>query len=505
MLKPQRQKAPARKKLLLISNRLPISLVRSGGGWKAVPSSGGLVTAMGPVLRNRGGLWVGWPGAGRTPGLKTLVEAEQKNIGFDLSPVLLTQEEQDKFYYGFSNEIVWPLFHGLQSLCNYDPDYWRAYRQVNRKFAENIAAHDLKDAYIWVNDYHLMNVAEALKEKGVNATTGFFLHIPFPPLDIFQKLPWRTQVLKGLLEFDLIGLQTARHKRNFLQSVRASFRDAVVYGKGPVQRIRYDGRDIRVGSFPISIDYRAFASNSATPEVEVQAQNLHAAYPGCKKILGIDRLDYTKGLPYKLEGFRRALLRYPKLRRKITLIQVVVPSREEIPEYHDLKAHIERLVGEINGQLAEPGWLPIQYLFRSLRRDELLAYYRAAEIALVTPLEDGMNLVAKEYCAASRVEDSVLILSEFAGAAAQLRVGALTVNPCDLEGVAEAIHTAYYMDGEEQKSRMRKMQRQLRSQDIYHWVDSFLQAGIASDLEAYPTMVDAAHEQVDDSWWWESM
>jgi trehalose 6-phosphate synthase len=504
-LKPSQKRASSKGKLVLISNRLPISIVRNDGKWTAVPSSGGLVTALGPVLRNRGGLWVGWPGAARTPGLKRLVEAEQKNIGFELSPVMLTQEEQDKFYFGFSNEIVWPLFHGLQSLCNYDPDYWTAYHRVNHKFAENITGHIGRGDYIWVNDYHLMNVGEALRKLGVKAPTGFFLHIPFPPLDIFQKLPWRLQVLNGLLEYDLIGFQTVRHKRNFLQAIRAMVKDVAIYGKGPVNRIHLGGREVRVGNFPIGIDYRSFASSSATQGVRVRAENLHAAFPGCKKVLGIDRLDYTKGLPYKLEGFRRALLRYPELRKKVTLLQVVVPSREDIPEYHDLKAHIERLVGEINGQLAEPGWLPIQYLFRSLSREELLAFYRASEIALITPLEDGMNLVAKEYCAASGNESSVLILSEFAGAAAQLRVGALTVNPCDLEGLAESIHQAYSMEPEEQRFRMRKMQRVLRENDIFRWVDSFLQAGIASELENYPTLREGSDQQVDDAWWWESV
>ncbi|MCZ6556778.1 MAG: trehalose-6-phosphate synthase [SAR324 cluster bacterium] len=503
-MKPSKKDLPA-KRLVLASNRLPISVRRVKGKWQVSSSSGGLVTAMGPVLRNRGGLWIGWPGVEASDGLKKLVESEQKKFGFSLSPVNLTKEEQKNFYYGFSNEIIWPLFHGLQSLCNYDPEYWSTYEAVNIKFAENIVRVTSANDYIWINDYHLMSSGKFLKQMGVQSPLGFFLHIPFPPPDIFQKLPWRAEILRGLLEFDLIGFQTLRHKRNFLQSVRAMAKDAQIIGKGQVSRVRLGNREVRVGNFPIGIDSKSFSINATSPEVEHNVIKLHEAFPGCQKILGVDRLDYTKGLPYKLDGFRRALQRYPELRKKVTLVQVVVPSREDIPEYHDLKFRIEQLVGEINGQFSRPDWTPIHYMFRHLKRDELLAYYRGCEIAMVTPLEDGMNLVAKEYCACSEPENSVLILSEFAGAAAQLRVGAITVNPYDRDGVADSIQQAYEMGTDERRFRMRRLQRVVREQDIFHWVDSFLNAGIASDLEDYPTLMQAQNEQVDDSWWWESV
>ncbi len=504
MAKANRKYTPSRR-LVLISNRLPISLARANGKWQVTSSSGGLVTAMGPVLRNRGGLWIGWPGTSETAGIRKLMDAQQEKFGFSLSPVMLTQEEQHNFYFGFSNEIIWPLFHGLQSLCNYDPEYWTTYEAVNRKFAQNIVENTSSDDYIWVHDYHLMSAGKYLRQLGTKSPLGFFLHIPFPPPDIFQKLPWRRQILEGLLEFDLIGFQTSRHRRNFLQAVRSMVPVLRSTGKGSLQGLDLGGREVRVGNFPIGIDYRSFSINAAAPEVEHQVIQLTEAFPECTKILGVDRLDYTKGLPYKLDGLRQALRRYPELRRKLTLVQVVVPSREDIPEYHDLKAEIERLVGEINGQFAEPGWAPIHYIFRSLKRDELLAYYRACEIALVTPLEDGMNLVAKEYCACSGPNNGVLILSEFAGAASQLRGSAITVNPYDLEGVADAIYKAYTMKAADRRARMRRLQRIVREQDIFWWVDSFLQAGIASELEDYPTLIQVQQGQVDDSWWWESV
>lgn len=495
----------AAKRLVLISNRLPISLARANGRWQAASSSGGLVTAMGPVLRNRGGLWIGWPGAENFREMGKLLNAEEDKLGFGLLPVNLTSEEQEKFYLGFSNEIIWPLFHSLQSLCNYDPEYWDTYQSVNAKFAAKVAEHTSPSDYLWVHDYHLMSSGRMLKEMGVKMPIGFFLHIPFPPSDIFQKLPWRMEVLAGLLEFDLIGFQTQRHKRNFLQSIRGMLKNVQIQGQGPLSAVKVGSREVIVGNFPIGIDSKAFSINASSPEIEHDAIKLHNAFSGCHKILGVDRLDYTKGIPYKLDGFRRALLRYPELRRKVTLIQVLVPSREDIPEYHDLKMEIERLVGEINGQFSEPDWTPIHYMFRHLKRDELLAYYRGCEIGLVTPLDDGMNLVAKEYCACSDPDDSVLILSEFAGAAAQLRVGAIIVNPYDQDGMADSIHQAFAMSKEERRFRMRRMQKIVREQDIFAWVDGFLQAGNASELGDYPTIMRDAQESVDDSWWWESV
>ncbi len=478
---------PAVSRLVVVSNRLPFVLnVEADGRWTLKPGSGGLVSAIAPVLRNRGGMWIGWPGSAENEieDLENILARATKNSGYTLKPVFLTPEERDKFYYGFSNEVIWPLFHDLHSNCNFNPSYWQAYQQVNRKFARVITRNSKEDDFIWVHDYHLMNVAMDLRQMGVESKLGFFLHIPFPPLDIFVKLPWRFQLLHALLEYDLIGFQTPRDRRNFIKCILIP--DIAIVGKGQVVTARLTDREVRIGAFPIGIDFNEFAKKAATEEVAEKARRLHQDLPNREIILGVDRLDYTKGICHRFEAFRYALLHFPDLHHKVTLIQVVVPSREDIPMYHDLKMEMERLVGEINGQFTQSGWVPIHYIFRSLERTELLAYYRTSEIALITPLKDGMNLVAKEFCAASIEEDCVLILSEFAGAAAQLQRGALLVNPYNVEGVAEAIHYAVNMNKEERRSRMRKLRRSIREYDIFWWVDSFLRAVIAKDLSDFP-------------------
>jgi trehalose 6-phosphate synthase len=315
---------------------------------------------------------------------------------------------------------------------------------------------------------------------------GFFLHIPFPSPDIYLKLPWRLPLLHALLDYDLIGFQTPRDRRNFTQCLRLLISGVEAHGKGNVISVRHASRASRVGAFPISIDYNAFHRQARAPEVAARAAEFHRLLPDRRLILGVDRLDYTKGIPHRLQAFRNALDRYPQLRERISLIQVVVPSRVDIPEYSELKAQIEQLVGEINGTFMRPGgWVPVWYVYGSLTRDELLAHYRAADIGLITPLRDGMNLVAKEYCACSE-ESCVLILSEFAGAAQQLHRGALLVNPYDIEGVADAIYRAYIMSDEERRARMRSMRRAVREYDIFWWVDAFLHAAIGRDLSAFP-------------------
>jgi trehalose 6-phosphate synthase len=331
-----------------------------------------------------------------------------------------------------------------------------------------------------------MNVARELRQLHVKQNIGFFLHIPFPPLDIFLRLPWRFQLLRFLLDYDLIGFQTLRDRRNFIQCVRTLVKDVRIQGKGQVVAVRFADRDVRVGAFPISIDFNEFANLARSEEVADRAWQFHEQLSGMQILLGIDRLDYTKGIIERLEAFRNALSRYPDLRQKIVLVQVVVPSRREIDEYSGLKTEIERLVGEINGQFTRAGWVPIHYLFRSLDRPELVAYYRSAEIALVTPFKDGMNLIAKEYCASSLEENCVLILSEFAGAAAQLQGGALLVNPHDTEGIADAIYAAFTMPEKEKRSRMKKLRASVKTKDIYWWVNAFLQAGIERRLENFP-------------------
>jgi len=475
------------QRMVVISNRLPIVLAQqSKGSWTIESGSGGLVTALSPVLRDQNGLWIGWPGTNAEDlppraRLQELLSQGTRETGYALKPVNLTHEEIQNYYYGFSNEILWPLFHDLFSQCNFDPAYWKTYQDVNRKFAQAVVEHTTESDYIWVHDYHLILLGGELKKAGVERKTGYFLHVPFPPLDIFLKLPWRFEILDALLEYDLVGFQTVRDRRNFIGCVR-SLLGYRVTGRGQINSIQTHDREVLVGAFPISIDYKEFASCAMKQEVAETAWIIHANLPGRQLILGVDRLDYTKGIPHRLLAFELALARYPEMRGKVTLVQVVVPSRRDVPEYEKLKQEIEQLVGEINGRFTQVGWTPIQYIFRSLSRNELVAYYRTCEIALITPLKDGMNLVAKEYCASKVENNGVLILSEFAGAASQLYQNVLLVNPYDRQGVARAIHQAFTMSQEERKERMTRLRRTIQRNNIYSWVKEFLRAWIYKDL-----------------------
>ena len=488
-----RENCMAAQRLVVVSNRLPVVLTKTENGtWSIRPGSGGLVTAMGPVLRDRGGLWIGWPGIAaedcpENESLDELIEKGANYSGYALKYVYLSAEEIDNYYYGFSNEILWPLFHDLFPQCNFDPRYWEAYQRVNNKFARFVIDNTHPDDYVWVHDYHLILAAREMRRLRSSGHIGYFLHIPFPPLDIFLKLPWRFEILEALLEYNLVGFQTVRDRRNFIGCVRALLGYKVT-GRGQISSIVIKEREVHVGAFPISIDFHEFSEFAKTQEVAEQAWIIHANLPEKQLILGVDRLDYTKGIPQRLLAFENALARYPDMQGKVALVQVVVPSRENVDEYEKLKQQIERLVGEINGRYTEVGWTPVHYIFRSLSRKELVAYYRTCEVALITPLKDGMNLVAKEYCACSIEENAVLILSEFAGAAAQLYPGALLVNPYDREGVADAIYKAFTMSQEDRRERMCRLRTLIRRNDIINWVNSFLKAGIAKNLDDFPQM-----------------
>lgn len=476
----------ASRRLVLVSNRLPTTLETGPDGPALKPSSGGLVTAMRPVFQTRKGYWVGWLGEGRQEDMERLLEPRARE-GCQLVPVSLTPTERKGFYTGFSNEIVWPLFHDLQSRCNFDPSYWNAYTGVNRKFAEAAARVSTAESLIWVHDYHLMMVGECLRGMGVQARMGFFLHIPFPALDIFEKLPWRSEILRALFQYDVIGLQTHRDRRNFLGCVRRLLPEIDLERRDDEVRARLDGRVTVIRSFPIGIDFDEFARHAKQPDVTRRAEEIYRDLGGRRIVLGVDRLDYTKGVPERLKAFQHFLATWRNLRRKISLVQVVVPSRESIPEYRELKRETERLISQINGQYGDPGWMPVHYIHRRVERAELVALYRAADTALVTPLKDGMNLVAKEFCAAQEGEQGALILSEFAGAAEQLREGSILVNPYDVYGVADALHAAYRMPRAERMERMKKLRRKVRNANVFRWCEdfcSYLERADAGDLRA---------------------
>ncbi len=482
-------------RLIVVSNRLPFALDSAGEDlWTVTPAVGGLVSAVEPVLRERGGTWIGWPGiAGKIP-QGPLAEAT-RDAGYNVVPVALSETERDEFYYGYSNEVIWPLFHDLQNFCNFEPAYWQAYKQVNERYADAIIRNARPDDFIWIHDYHLMYVAQALRERSISKSLSrltFFLHIPFPPYDIFSKLPQQRRLLHALLQFDLLGLQTRRDVRNFLQCVRRVMPDAKFLSRGERHVIRFEDRKIRVGHFPIGIDFDSFENGAKSEAVSQRSQQLRASFPHCQLILGSDRLDYSKGIPERLRAFRNALERYPELHRRVVLIQIVVPSRVDIPKYHEFKGCIDRLVGDINGRFSTNNWIPVQYHFRCLNREELLANYRACDIAFITTLKDGRNLVAKEYCACRIDEDGVLVLSQFAGAATQLKPDTLLVNPYDVEQMADTILKAFRMSGSERARRMKRMRRLVRKENVFWWVDSFLKAGATLGGRSPPAPKKAA-------------
>ncbi len=471
------------RRLIVVSNRLPISVSRDEEGRPVVSQgAGGLVTALAPVLQNRGGIWIGWPGSAEK-GLGKQLQVFSREKGYLLHPVRLDERDIKDFYHGFSNEILWPLFHEFQLPRDYNPRYWEAYCSANAKFAETTAAATDADDFIWVHDYHLMLQASLLKKMMLERRSGFFLHIPFPPADIFMKLPWRKTIVEALLAFDLIGFQTIRDRQNFYEVVKRLYRNAVKRGRGSVHTLSVDGNKTRLGTFPISIDYGSFAALAARPETKEQSKEIRAAFGDRFLIFGADRLDYTKGIPRRLSAIQELLNKYPDLRERICMVQVLVPSRQEVPEYQAMKTEIERTVGEINGRFATPGWTPVHYVYRNLRQEELVSYYLAADMALITPLRDGMNLVAKEYAACNA--NGILCLSEFAGAAMEFHRHAVMVNPFDIAGMADAIRQAVDMPLARRRLAMRRMREILRRHDIFQWVDGFLMAAFSKHLNDF--------------------
>lgn len=469
-------------RIAIVSNRLPLTITakpNNNHGWDIKPSVGGLVTALGPVLRDRGGLWIGWPGTSEHPEIDKLLTDLGSEWGYTLKPVILNPDEISQYYYGFANEILWPLLHDLQSRCNFESSYWSTYKSVNDKFAQIIAESVGKDDYIWVHDYHLMLIAKRLRDLGVGNQVGFFLHTPFPPMDIFSKLPWRSQIISALLYYDSIGFQTRRDRNNFIHCVEAMTRKIFANGRKQISSIATAPWGTKAVICPISIDFQEFGKLASDSVVVELSSGLRQEMGVSQILLGVDRLDYTKGIPQRLRAYKYALEHFRDLRGNVSLIQIVVPSREDIAEYRQLKSEIEGLVSEINGGYSNPGWVPIHYIYRSYQRPELVAFYKAADMALVTPLKDGMNLIAKEYCAANTSNDGVLILSEFAGAANQLRSDALLVNPYDVEGIAHAIYKAYCMPPDERRSRMRRLRKNVAKRDIYWWVNYFVSASSA--------------------------
>jgi trehalose 6-phosphate synthase len=449
-----------------VANRLPVDRVTDEHGeigWRRSP--GGLVTALEPVMRANDGAWIGWPG-GTDTDLEPFVED-----GLTLVPVALSAQEIEEFYEGFSNGTLWPLYHDLVAKPEFHREWWDSYVTVNRRFTERAAEVAAEGATVWVQDYQLQLVPQMLRALRPDLRIGFYLHIPFPPTELFQQLPWRRQILEGLLGADLVGFQMAGGAANFVRLVR----QRVGHKTHRDQIDLPDGRVVRATAFPISIDSAEFEALARTPEVTRRAAEIREQLGNPRKVfLGIDRLDYTKGIHARLRAFGE-LLRDGHLDvEDAVFVQVATPSRERVEQYRLLRDDIDRLVGRINGDQGRIGRPAISYLHASYPREEMAALYRAADVMVVTPYRDGMNLVAKEYVACRYDDDGALVLSEFAGAADELRQAWL-VNPHDINGMKQALLDAFSADPGSRSRRMRAMRRTVMRHDVARWAADFLE------------------------------
>lgn len=455
-------------KTIIVSNRLPIKIQRNEKKKLEYHSSaGGLATGLGSIYKQGNNLWIGWPGI-VTGKKEEKAEISQALLKESMSPVFLTEEDIRDFYEGFSNETLWPNFHYFNQYAVYEPRLWEAYKRVNRKFADEVIKKADPDDTLWIHDYQLMLVPDMIRKEFPNVNMGFFLHIPFPSYEIFRLIPWRKEILHGVLGSDLIGFHTYDDMRHFLSSVSRLVGISNTQGQLVVGT-----RTAMVDSFPMGIDYDKYAEAAASPEALEREVHYRISLGDQKLILSIDRLDYSKGIPERLQAFDMFFERYPQYRNKISLILVVVPSRDQVAQYKELKEEIEGLVGRINGKYGKINWTPIHFFYRSFPLQELSAFYRMADLALVTPMRDGMNLVAKEFIASKINKKGVLILSEMCGASKELS-DALLINPNDLNQIVEAICSALTMSEEEQVARNTNMQNSLKRYNITHWVNLFM-------------------------------
>jgi trehalose 6-phosphate synthase len=451
----------------IVANRLPVE--RTEAGWAVSP--GGLVTALRPVLAERGGTWVGWAGEVGDPEHE-LPDFTAEDV--HMAPVALDETDLADYYEGFSNSSLWPLYHDRIRPPTFHRHWWRRYVAVNRRFAVTAARHSPQGGAVWVHDYHLSLVPRMLREMRPDLRIGFFLHIPFPPLELFAQLPWRVGLLRGMLGADAIGFQTQGGARIFRRTAR-HFLDVRLDGRN----VRLADRHVRVEAQPIAIDTGDFIAAAKSNAVDARVAELRAQMGGRKVLLGVDRLDYTKGIRTRLRAFEALLDRDPSWAERAVFVQVAVPSRANIGLYREMRESIEGAIGRINGRFSSAGVVPVHYFYSSLDRDELLAHYRMADVMVVTPPRDGMNLVAMEFCACRIEDDGVLILSEFAGAARQLR-RALHINPYDLDGITDAYEQALNMPLAEQRRHMRPMRALLRRRDVHVWARQAL-AAFAAD------------------------
>jgi trehalose 6-phosphate synthase len=465
---PTEPSPTTRRPLVVLANRLPVK--QGDDGWQA--SSGGLVTALRPVMDETGGAWIGWDDD--AAGVPPRVEG----LGCDLHAVELTPAQVQGHYHGFSNRTIWPLFHDLVVEPVIERRWWHAYQDVNRRFAE-AAAKVIEDAgqpapILWVQDYHLMLLPELLRALSPRSPIGYFLHIPFPPPELVARLPWRDQLLHGMLSADSVGFHTVRYRDNFVRSVQQLFTGVTALGDTIALP---DGRHVRAVAHPISIDTEEFATLAVSPETEKELAELQGQFEGRRVFLGVDRLDYTKGIRHRLQSIELLLERNPRLRTEIAFVQIAVPSRDDVKEYRDLREQVETEVGRINGRFTAPGQdVPVHYLYRGVPRESLAAYYRIADVMCITPLKDGMNLVAKEFVTvqAAAGGSGALLLSEFAGTALEFGDDAVRCNPFDVEGTSYLMESLLELGEDDRRGRIGRMAEVVRGNDVFRWVEDEL-------------------------------
>ena len=475
-------------RLLIVSNRLPVTVTREGGNLRFQESVGGLASGLRAYLDNLKSsrspesqydcTWVGWPGVTVEESLKDSLRSKLSSE-FHACPVFLSEKSMDKFYHGFSNKTIWPLFHYFTSHVQYDEDFWAQYRQVNETFCDSVTQISRPGDLIWIHDYHLMLLPKLIRERAPDVSLGFFLHIPFPSFEVFRLLPskWRKEILEGLLGADLIGFHTYDYTHYFLRCVQR-----ILGFENNMGQIIADDHLVRADIFPMGIDFQKFKDVAVSPKVEIEKEDLRTLFAGRKVIISIDRLDYTKGIINRLQGFELFLKNNPQWHGKVVLVLVVVPSRTKVDHYQQMKRQIDEIVGKINGRCGSMNWMPIRYHYKFLPFNLLVALYSVSDVALVTPLRDGMNLIAKEYIATKADGKGVLILSEMAGASKEAGE-TIVINPNDIGEIADALKAALEMPEEEQIRCNKAIQARLKRHDAIKWADDFIQSLISMQEE----------------------
>ncbi len=467
-------------KLHIVANRLPYSLVKQEDGYGLIESVGGLATGMKSVYTEYGGKWIGWSGLNSDDlSVKEAESIDRQLLEKSCVTVPLSEQEILEYYEGFSNKTIWPLFHYFTQYVDYSPENWETYKRVNQRFAEKVLQVAEDGDTVWVHDYQLLLVPEMIKSQKPNVTVGFFLHIPFPSYEVFRILPWRMELLKGMLGADLLGFHIYDYERHFLSSVRRLYGYEIAFNE-----IHAGDRIIKADSFPMGIDYEKFQKTSASvmqktiqerSDLHKELEKYFMTSPDRRLVLSIDRLDYTKGIPQRLKAFRKFMEKYPEFHGQVTLVMLAVPSRGQVEEYMMLKKEVDELVGNINGTYGNINYTPVWYFYRAMPFENLVELYNMSDVALITPLRDGMNLVAKEYVASRGNQTGAIVLSEMAGVAKEMGE-AIIINPINEDEIAEALHRALTMPLEEQKERMGYLQERIQRYSVFKWAGEFVDA-----------------------------